>query len=374
VILALRRLAPVVPGSLVAVLLDILAVKLLSLDHHGVSIVGPIKSGLPTFGTPNVHLRDFGTLVAGGIGVMLVGFAEGLGAAKTYAAREHYEIDANRELLGLGGANIAAGLSSGMVVNGSLSKTAVNGSAGARTQLSGLIVAALTILTLLALTGLFEDLPEATLAAIVIAAVIELVDYRALTELYRAHTERLGREFGFASRPDFIAAVAALLGVTVFDTLPGLFIGIGISLLLIYRASRPYIATLGREPGPDGRYSDIDRHPDNELPSHAVVLRIESSLYFANADAIRARIMHAAEMDGITAVILDAQTIPFIDVTAARMLATLAEDLDRREVRLLLARDIGQVRDIVHSVIDNPAITHFYPTVQAAVAAAQKTT
>ncbi len=182
---------------------------------------------------------------------MLVGFAEGLGAAKTYATREHYEIDANHELLGLGGANIAAGLSSGMVVNGSLSKTAVNGSAGARTQLSGLIVAALSILTLLALTGLFEDLPEATLAAIVIAAVIELVDYHALIELYRAHTERLGRQFGFASRPDFIAAIAALLGVTVFDTLPGLFVGIGISLLLlIYRASRPYIATLGREPGP----------------------------------------------------------------------------------------------------------------------------
>ncbi len=178
--------------------------------------------------------------------------------------------------------------------------------------------AALTILALLALTGLFEDLPEATLAAVVIAAVIELVDYRALIELYRAHTERLGREFGFVARPDFIAALAALLGVTVFDTLPGLFIGIGVSLLLlIYRASRPYIATLGREPGPNGRYSDIDRHPDNELPSHIAVLRIESSLYFANGDSVRTRISHAAEADGITAIILDAETIPFIDVTAA---------------------------------------------------------
>jgi SulP family sulfate permease len=375
IILALRRLAPVVPGSLVAVLLGISAVKLLHLDEHGVSIVGPIKSGLPSFGTPNVHLKDFGTLIAGGIGVMLVGFAEGLGAAKTYATREHYEIDANRELLGVGGANIAAGLSSGMVVNGSLSKTAVNGSAGAHTQLSGLIVAALSILTLLALTGLFEDLPEATLAAIVIAAVIELVDYHALVSLYRAHSERLGHEFGFASRPDFIAATAALLGVTVFDTLPGLFIGIGVSLLLlIYRASRPYIATLGREPGPDGRYSDIDRHPDNELPPHVAVLRIESSLYFANADTIRTRIVHAAEADGITTVILDAETIPFIDVTAARMLATLAEDLDRRNIRLLLARDIGQVRDILQNTIDNPTLTHFYPTVQAAVNATQKRT
>src|SRR5271154_6893040 len=133
-IVALRRFASAVPGSLVAVLLGIAAVKLLSLEEHGLEIVGPIKSGLPTLGTPDVHVRDLGSLAAGGIGVMLVGFAESLGAAKNYAAREHQEIDANRELLGLGGANLAASLSGGMVVNGSLSKTAVNASAGGRPQ------------------------------------------------------------------------------------------------------------------------------------------------------------------------------------------------------------------------------------------------
>jgi sulfate permease, SulP family len=373
VIFSLRRLVPSVPGSLAAVLLGIAAVKLLNLDDHGVSVVGPIKSGLPTLGIPNVHLRDFGTLVAGGVGVMLVGFAEGLGAAKTYAATEHYEIDPDRELLGLGGANIAAALSSGMVVNGSLSKTAVNGSAGARTQASGLVVALLTILTLLVLTGLFENLPEATLAAIVIAAVIELVDYRALVDLYRAHSERLGHEFGFVARPDFIAAIAALLGVTVFDTLPGLFIGIAISLLLlVYRASRPYIATLGREPGSEGIFSDIERHPDNERTPNIAILRVESSLYFANTDAVRARILIEAQAEGITAIVLDGETIPFIDVTAARMLAALAGDLRRRGVELLLAHDIGQVRDLLASVIEDPAVTRVFPTVQAAVAAASK--
>jgi MFS superfamily sulfate permease-like transporter len=156
---------------------------------------------------------------------MLVGFAEGLGAAKTYAARHHEEVDANRELLGLGAANLGAGLSCGMVVNGSLSKTAANGAAGARSRVSGLVVAALTVLTLLFLTGLFESLPEATLAAVVIAAVIELVDLAAL------------------------AALAALAGVLVFDTLPGLFIGIAVSLLLLlYRASRPHVAVLGQIP------------------------------------------------------------------------------------------------------------------------------
>ena len=164
---------------------------------------------------------------------MLVGFAEGLGAAKTYAARNGYQISPNRELIGLGTANLAAGLSSGMVVNGSLSKTAVNGSAGAKTQASGLVVAVLTVITLLFLTGLFEDLPEATLAAVVIAALIELVDYKALRALYRAYTSRLGQIYGLAARADFIAAIAAMLGVLIFDTLPGLVIGVADSLLLL---------------------------------------------------------------------------------------------------------------------------------------------
>jgi high affinity sulfate transporter 1 len=375
VIVGLRRGARTVPGSLVAVLLGIAAVKLLDLDQHGVDIVGPIKSGLPSLGAPDVAVHDLGALAAGGIGVMLVGFAEGLGAAKTYAARQHQQIEPNRELLGLGGANLASAFSGGMVVNGSLSKTAVNASAGARTQLSGLLVAALAVLTLLALTGLFADLPEATLAAVVIAAVIELVDVPALTTLYRTYTRRLGREFSLAARPDFIAAVAALLGVTVFDTLPGLFIGIAVSLLLlIYRASRPYVATLGEVPGSEGRYSDLDRHPENQTRDDIAVVRVESGLYFANADAVRSHILNAAAAAGIRAVVLDAETIPFIDVTSARMLAELSADLRRRQIRLLIARDIGQVRDILRRVVDDPDLRHSYPTIQAAVEDAVPTT
>jgi sulfate permease, SulP family len=264
-------------------------------------------------------------------------------------------------------------LSSGMVVNGSLSKTAVNASAGARSQLSGLIVAALTVITLLVLTGLFENLPEATLSAVVIAAVIELVDVPGLIKLYRTYSQRLGREFGFVARPDFIAAIAALLGVTVFDTLPGLFIGITVSLLLlIYRASRPYVATLGRTEGPGGHYRDIERHPDAQVPDHVAVLRVESGLYFANADAVRARILQAASADGIRAVVLDGETIPFIDVTSSRMLADLSEELQHQHVRLLIARDVGQVRDVLHHVVDDPALERFYPTVQTAVDAIEE--
>jgi SulP family sulfate permease len=336
VVLALRRMAPRVPGSLVAVALGVAAVDLFALDSHGVGIVGHIDRGLPSLGVPDVGWHDLGTLVPGALGVMLVGFAEGLGAAKTYAARAHQEVDAGRELMGLGGANLAAGLSSGMVVNGSLSKTAVNGAAGARTQLSGLVVAALTILTLLLLTGLFENLPEATLAAVVIAAVVELVDVAALRRLY-----------ALRSPPDFLAALAALLGVLIFDTLPGLFIGIGVSLvLLLYRASRPRVARLGQEQA-GGPYVDLARHPKAHAPEGVVVLRVEAPLFFANADAVRQALLAAGREDGVRAVVLDAETTPAIDATAAAMLHQIADDLRRDGRELLLARDVAGIRDLL---------------------------
>ena len=342
VILGLRRLAPGVPGPLVAVVGAVAAVKAFALD---VPTVGSIASGLPSLGPPDIALADFGRLAGGGIGVMLIAFAEGLGAAKAYAGRDDRRIDASRELVALGGANLAAGVSSGMVVSGSLSKTAVNASAGARTQVSGLLAAGLTVVALLFLTGLFEDLPAATLAAVVIAAVIELVDVPALVELYDIYTRRLGRQFGWVARPDFIAAVAALLGVTVFGTLPGLFIGIGVSLLLlVYRASRPYVAVLGRTPGPEAAYRDIAIHDDAQPPDGIVVLRIESGLYFANAETVRARIVAAGDVEGVRGVIIDAETTSFVDVTAARMLVAAHEELRRRGVRLVLARAVGQVR------------------------------
>jgi sulfate permease, SulP family len=367
VVLGLRRLAPAIPGSLVVVALGIAAVELLDLGDEGLDIVGTIDSGLPSFGTPDVGLNDYGDLAAGAIGVMLVGFAEGLGAAKTYAARDHYDIDVNRELLGLGGANLASGLSSGMVVNGSLSKTAVNGSSGARTQLSGLVVAVLTVVTLLLLTGLFESLPEATLAAIVIAAVIELVDLPALARLFRVYA---GRSHGLAlaARADFLAALAAMLGVLIFDTLPGLFIGIGVSLLLLlYRASRPHVAELGEVHGAGGHWGDLERHPENRAVPGVVVLRVDGGLFFANADAIRRRVLQAAARDGVHAVVLDAETVPYVDLTAAEMLSALHADVEREGAVLALARDIGGVRDVLRRA--DVSLEHVYPSVAEAVAA-----
>ncbi|UOT04805.1 SulP family inorganic anion transporter [Rhodococcus opacus] len=366
VVLGFKRWLPLVPGSLLAVLLGIAAVAVFGLDGRGVDIVGHIDSGLPSVGLPDgVGFDDYIDLLGPAVGVLLIGFAEGLGAAKTYAAKEGYEVDANRELLGLGTANLGSGLCSGMVVNGSLSKTAVNGGAGAKSQVSGLVVAVLTVVTLLFLTGLFEKLPEATLAAVVIAAVIELVDISALRRLYGVWTERLGSIYGYAARADFAAALAAMVGVLLFDTLPGLVIGIGVSmLLLLYRASRPHVAALAKE---GSLWVDAERHPDLPTTPHVVVVRVEAGLFFANADHVKDRIEDLCT-DDTRVVVLDAETSPFIDVSAAQMLVQLRDVLARRGIELRVARDIGQFRDAIRHSGSDSAPVDFYPTVREALA------
>ena len=367
VVLVLRRAVPKAPAPLIAVILGIAAVSVFDLADKGVAIVGHIDSGLPTLGLPDLGWSDYGSLAGSAVGLLLVGFAEGLGAAKTYAQREHYEIDPNKELIGLGAANLGAGFSSGMVVNGSLSKTAVNGSAGATSQLSGVFVAALTVLTLLFLTGLFENLPEATLAAVVIAAVAELVDIEALRRLWRIYSEPLGDIYGPVARADLIAACAALAGVLVFDTLPGLFIGIAVSvILLVYRASRPHTATLGR--AADGsRWVDIDRHDHTTNEPGVLVVRPESGLFYANADTFRADVSGRLD-DTVRAVVIDLADAPAIDATASAMLVDLAEDLRRRQIAFAIAREIGQVRDVL--AVTAPGLTELvYPTCEDAVRA-----
>ncbi|MGW5386710.1 SulP family inorganic anion transporter [Nocardia sp. NPDC003963] len=364
-VLAVKRWLPLVPGSLLAVLGGILVVTLLDLDEKGVEIVGPIESGMPVPGLPaGLALPDYLDLLGPAVGVLLIGFAEGLGAAKTYAAKAGYEVDPNRELLGLGAANLGAGFFSGMVVNGSLSKTAVNGSAGAKSQVSGLVVAALTVLTLLFLTGMFEQLPKATLAAVVIAAVIELVDIAALRRLYRVWSQWLGGIYGKAARADFIAAVAALLGVLCFGTLPGLLIGIGIALvLLVYRTSQPHIAALAPQ-GP--LWLDTARHPGLAPRPDVLVVRVESGLYFVNADNVRRRIQQMCT-ERTRRVVLDAETSPVIDVTAAAMLVDLRDTLARRRVDFRIARSIGQFGDELVAADPGTARIPVYPTVAAAV-------
>ena len=374
-LLVLRRFVPLVPGSLVVALAGIGITWLLHLDDHGLAIVGHIDAGLPDVGLPDVS-GHFADLLAGSVGVMLVGFAEGLGAAKTYAARDGYDIDPNRELLALGAANLGSGLASGMVVNGSLSKTAVNGSAGAKSQLSGLTVAVLAVLTLLFLTGLFEKLPKATLAAIVIAAVIELVDLESLRRLWRVTTGRVVKVYQLSARADFVAAVCALIGVLFFDTLPGLVIGIGASLiLLLARTSRPHVAPLAPVGGDqDGPWVDVERNPDYTPVPGVLVVRVESPLMFANADNVRTRVRElaadvAASPGGLHLVVLDGRTSPSIDVTAAGMLVQLRTDIRRMGAELVMSDDVGQVRDVL-AVAEPDGEPALYPTVAAALASA----
>ncbi len=231
------------------------------------------------------------------------------------------------------------------------------------------LYAAPAALILYALFGSSHHLVTGPLAAVVIAALIELVDIKALIELYRASTSRLNRIYGrVGARPDFIAALAAMLGVLVFDTLPGLVIGIAASLiLLVYRSSRPHIAELGAVPGSDGEFGDVDRHPDRtEIPGVKVV-RVESGLFFANADAVRSRFLELAGEEAVRAIVLDAESMPYIDVTAALMLRGLADDLNRRGVTLAMAKEIGQVRDILRAEGDDEI--PLFTTVAEAVAA-----
>ncbi|WP_278264863.1 SulP family inorganic anion transporter [Nocardia sp. AG03] len=364
VVLGLRRWLPLVPGSLLAVLLGIVTVQLFDLEDKGVAIVGHIDAGLPALGLPGgVGFHDYLDLLGPAVGVLVIGFAEGLGAAKTYAAKAGYTIDPNRELFGLGAANLGSGLASGMVVNGSLSKTAVNGGAGAKTQVSGLVVAALTLLTLLFLTGLFEKLPEATLAAVVIAAVIELVDIAALRRLYRVWTQLLGSIYGHAARADFLAALAAMFGVLLFDTLPGLLIGVGVSiLLLVYRASQPHIAALAKS---GGLWVDTARHSDLTARRDLLVVRVESGLFFANADYVKDRIQQLCT-DDTRLVVLDAETSPGLDVTAAQMLLDLRNALAHRRIDFRIARSIAQFGDALGSAEAGDTPIGVYPTVAAA--------
>ncbi|MCB0863982.1 MAG: SulP family inorganic anion transporter [Solirubrobacterales bacterium] len=368
IILFFKYRHPRVPGSLIAVVLGIIAVKVFDLGAHGVEIVGPISSELPSVGLPDVGLSDVGALMAGAVGLMLVGFAESLASARTYPGPDE-QLDPDRELVGTGAANLGAGLVGGFVVTGSFSKTAINSESGARSQLSGIVVAGLVVLTMLFLTVPFESLPDAALAAVVIAALIHALDFVGLSELSRIR-ER-GNPLNPGNRPDFIAAIAALLGVTVFDILPGLFIGIGVSLvLLLYRASRPHVTRLGELHSQPGHWGDVRRHTDAVEAPGVVVLRLEAAIFFANAEEIRREVNRSIAPE-TRAVVLDVETVPYIDVTAAYMLKSLAAELTGKGIRLAIARDVGSVEDMMRETGLKGLLADSYVSIDQAVHVAE---
>ena len=249
------------------------------------------------------------------------------------------------------------------------------GAAGARSQVSSLTAGALTLVTLLFLTGLFEQLPEATLSAIVIAAVVELVDIASLRRIYRVVSGPVASVYRVTARADFFAAIGALFGVLLFDTLPGLVIGIAISLaLLIARTSRLHLAPLAPVgDGPARPWVDTDRNPDHATLPGVLVVRVEGPLMFANADYVRTSVRALAhQTPDLRLVVLDGQSTPSIDVTAAGMLVQLREDVRRLGAELVLADDIGQVRDVL-STAEPTGEPPMFPSIEAAIAAGPDT-
>src|SRR5437016_8291927 len=263
------------PVSLFVVIAGIVAAATMDLGTLGVKLLGQVPQRLPPFGLPAVHVSDLNDLLPLALGCFLLGMVETAALGRTFAVKHGYRFDANQELLGIASANVMAGLGHGFPVSGGMSQSLVNESSGARTPLSGFIASLLMLLIVLFVSGALRYLPQPVLAAIVLMAVAGLFNVTALRHLWRA------------DRTEFVVAVAALLGVLGSGLLRGVLIGAIISLVqLLRRASRPHVALLGRIPG-TRRFSDLARHPDNEPVPGALLVRVESSLLYFNAEHVR---------------------------------------------------------------------------------------
>lgn len=360
VIFLVKRFFPRLPSGLVALVLGILAVSIFNLDEYGVSIVGAIPTGLPTPGLPQVSLGDLPYLITGAIGIVFLAVGESLGSARSFAAKHRYEINPDQELIALGTANISAGLFQGFTVDASLSSSATADEAGARTQLSSIVTAVLIIVTLLVLAPLFYNLPNAVLGAIVIASVIGLMDVAELKRLYAAN------------RVDFVLAMVALFGVLTTDVLTGLLIAVFLSLLIIlYRASRPYVAILGKVPGQEATYGDVARHPENMQVPGLLIVRLDAPLYFLNANVARGQILGlvTASQPPPRAILFDLGASADLDVASLDMLKNLVRELEEAGVDVLLAEVRGRVRDRLRkaSVMADIGENRIYQSVPAAV-------
>ncbi len=335
-----ERIWPARPIALGVVVLAILAAALLGLTAHGVRTTGEIPQGLPMLRAPALRIRDVEGIVPLAAGCMLLAYIESVSAGRSFATKHRLSFDARQELLGIGAANLAAAFGQSYPVAGGLSQSAVNDKAGARTPLALLFASAALALCLIFLTGVLKDLPKAVLAAIVLTAVVGLVDFRALLRMWRV------------SRLDFYAASIALFGVLALGILQGILIATVASiLLLLTRVSRPHVAFLGRIPGTD-RYSDLTRHAENELIPGAIVFRPESSLIYVNAsfvlDAVLQR-LDAESARNIRLVVCDLSASPYVDLAGSHMLQELHRIMRERNIALHIVGAHGQVRDLLRA-------------------------
>ena len=356
-ILALNRWLPKVPGVLVAVVIAIAAASALNLTDHGVSVVGELPRGFPPLTVPG-PVSDLPLLIAGGLGIALVALTDTISTASSFAARSHQEIDGNGEMIGIGAANVAAGFFQGFPVSTSGSRTAVAAQAGAKTQVTGLVGAGAIVLMLVLVPGLLKNLPNPTLAAVVIAASVSLADIPGTVRLW--HQRKV----------EFLLSMAAFLGVALVGVLEGIAVAVALSILNVFRrAWWPYQTTLGRVPGLPGQH-DRQLHPEAEQLPGLVIFRFDAPLFFANARTFRDGIRRLAATDPRPQwIVIAAEPITDVDTTAADMLATLDEELNAGGTSLVFA----ELKDPVRAKLERYQLVgplnpdHFFATLDDAL-------
>ena len=327
---------PRIPGALLVLVGGIAVSRALGLHSHGVEIVGAIPAGLPRPVFPTLTWSNWLQAAPAAVGLVMVLFAESIGAARTFALKNGYNVDANQELRALGVANAVSAIFHGMQVGGGTSGTAANDSTGAKTQVSSIAASLVVIITLLFLTGWFYHLPEAVLGAIVVHAVWHLLDLRELWRFRRIH------------RIDFRGAVVAIAGVVAFGILDGLVLAVILTLIALMRfLSMPQVVVVGRLP--TGEFVEVSRHPEAEQFPGVLLLRVDRIWFFANAEGIREHIKELIRLAPapLKTVVVSLAPVALIDVTAVDALAQLHASSVSHGWRLVL----GAVRDPVRDTL-----------------------
>jgi sulfate permease, SulP family len=350
-----------IPAGLVVLFASIIISVAFKLNaNYGVAVAGELPQGLPSLSLPKVPLNTILEMILPAIGIFLVAYSEALGVAREFGEKHHYEVDANQELNAHAATNIVSGLFGGMIGAGSMSCSAVKEGAGGRSQITNLVAWVITLVTLLFLTPLFTDLPEAVLAALIIHAIWHIIADRKLEKI------RL------VSRTEFGLAVITLLGVLFIDVLEGMIIGLLASLLLIvYKSSRPHLASLGRVPGVPGAYSALDRHPESEAIPGILIFRLDAPIYYANALTVREKAKALLEVTQPPphAVIIDSAGQDSLDITSADMLKGLLTELKDQGIAIYVAELHGTIKEFIQmtGIIELIGEDHIFPTVDAAV-------
>jgi high affinity sulfate transporter 1 len=358
-ILFLKRI-PRVPGVLIAVVAAITVVSLFDLANQaGVTVLGTLPQGLPEFVFPRIQLSDIGPLLAGAIAIALVSFADTSVLSRTFAAKSGNSVDQNQEMFGLGAANVVAGLFQGFPISSSSSRTPVAAEAGAKTQVTG-IVGALTIaLMLLVAPSLLHNLPDTALAAVVIASALGLFEIADLRRLYQIH------------RSEFWLSITCFLGVAILGPIQGILIAVIIALLaFVWDSWRPYSAVLGKAEGVEG-YHDITRYPNAELVPGLVLFRWDAPLFFANAEWFRQEIKSvvSGSPTQVRWLVVAAEPVTGIDITAADMLAELDKELQQANIELVFAELKDPVKDSLKQfgIFNKLGDLMFFATIEEAV-------